>query len=197
MKNKITLIALLFLSFSAISQDKKFSIDVNYPLSLDSNDFQKITGVIDASFKYRFKETDVMKIGVSYTFDLLKDKIEFDTSSSDLDGNYTFHHLGVFGEFKLNSNEKLHPFVGIGYSMLSSENEFMYVDPMGGVETRKEKTNDSGLNLNFGVTYDISSQFFIQTYFHYIRIYKTSIVDEDEKSGVNYNQLKLGVGYRF
>ena len=197
MKNKITLIALLLLSFSAISQDKKISIDVNYPLSLDSNDFQKTSGIIDASFKYRFKETDAMKIGASYTFDFLKEKEEFGTSSSDLDRNYIFHHLGVFTEFKLNSNEKLHPFAGFGYSMLTSESEFIYVNPFGEIERRKEKSTDSGLNLNFGVTYDISSQFYIQTYFHYIRIYKTSIVDEDEKSGVNYNQLKLGVGYRF
>lgn len=71
MKNKITLIALLLLSFSAISQDKKFSIDVNYPLSLDSNEFQKVNGIIDGSFKYRFKESTSMTIGASYTFDFL------------------------------------------------------------------------------------------------------------------------------
>lgn len=81
--------------------------------------------------------------------------------------------------------------------MLSYDSEFILAGPMGDVEIKREKSNDSGLNLNFGVSYDVSSSFFIQTYFHYIRIYKTSIVDEDEKSGVNYNQLKLGVGYRF
>ncbi|RXR20789.1 hypothetical protein EQG63_02315 [Flavobacterium amnicola] len=193
MKNRIVVIVLLFLSVTAISQNKKFSIDVNYPLSLNAYEFQKINGIIDASFKYRFKETNAMKLGASYTFDLLNEKDPF--NNEVLDRKYSFHHLDVFSEFKLNNAEKLHPFVGIGYSMLFSEYEYFYSQNQF-TEIKTEKYNAGGLNFNLGLSYDISPKFFIQSYFHYVRIYRESPIT-NKMSGINYNQIKLGAGFRF
>ena len=63
-------------------------------------------------------------------------------------------------------------------------------------EIKTEKINGSGLNFNLGLSYDISNSFFVQSYFHYIRIYRKSPIT-DKMTGVNYNQLKFGLGYRF
>ena len=195
MKNNLFLIILFLLSINAISQNKKFSIDLNYPLSLSSGELDNISGIIDGSLKYRFKETDLLKFGISYTFDLLKGKISPFVNQPDLNSNYIFHHLDVFTELNLNSTDKFHPFFGLGYTMLNYDYEYLYgYNEFTEIRTKKE--NDSGINFNLGLTYDISDTFFVQTYFHYIRTFRKSFIS-DKNIGINYNQIKFGLGYRF
>ncbi|MES2813052.1 MAG: outer membrane beta-barrel protein [Bacteroidota bacterium] len=194
MKSKFILIALFFLSLSTVSQVKKFSVDLNYPLALKSGYGDESRGIIDGSFKYRFKELNSMTIGASYTFDLIKRESTF--AETELGMNYNFHHVNLFSEFKLSSEDKLHPFIGLGYSILFSENEYIYSN-MEEVEIKVKKENNSGINVNFGFSYDVTKSFYVQSYFHYVRVFTKSFVEDGKKVGVNYNQLKLGLGYRF
>ena len=195
MKNNLLLIILFLLSINAISQNKKFSIDINYPLSLSNGEFDKISGIIDGSLKYRFKETDLLEFGISYTFDLLKGKISPFVNEPDLNKNFIFHHLDVFSELNLNSTDRFHPFFGLGYTMLNYDYEYFYGNNEF-TEIRTKKENDSGINFNLGLKYDISDMFFVQTYFHYIRTFRKSVIS-DKNIGINNNQLKFGLGYRF
>lgn len=195
MKNKFILTALFFLSLSAVSQVKKFSVDLNYPLALKSGFDDGSKGIIDGSFKYRFKELNSMSIGASYTFDLIKTESTF--VGRKLGMNSNFHHVDLFSEFKLSSEDKLRPFFGLGYSILFSENEYINLNPMNQIEVKAEKENNSGINMNLGFSYDLTKTFYVQSYFHYIRIFKKNYVEDGKNVGVNYNQLKLGVGYRF
>ncbi|MEP5338867.1 MAG: OmpW family outer membrane protein [Algibacter sp.] len=195
MRNKFILIVFFALSISVISQNKKFSIDINYPLALSDGEFDEISGIIDGSIKYRFKETDKMYLGISYTFDLLKEKTTIFVNQPDLNRNYTFHHLGFFEELIMNSNSKFRPFIGLGYSILSAENE-SFTGNTESLNIISEKNNSSGFNFNIGTSYDILDHFFIQAYFHYIRIFRKSAIT-DKNIGINFNQLKLGLGYRF
>jgi len=197
MKNSLLLIVLFFLSLNAISQNKKFSVDVNYPLSLDNSEFSKINGVVGGSFKYRFAETKAVKFGASYTFDTFNEKTGI--SYNDLKKHY-YHHLDFFGEFNLNGNSKLHPFIGVGYTALyedfkyNIDNSFFGNPPTQG----RSKDRKNGLNFNLGMSYDITNQFFVQTYFHFVKVFLKS--DEyyyDQPKGINYNQIKLGAGFRF
>jgi hypothetical protein len=194
MKNKITFILFLFLSLNAIAQDKKFSVEIGYPLSLNSNNLQKIQGLADVSLKYRFADTESITYGVSYTFDWLKSE---DQGVYGTSGNQLFHHVDAFGEFKVVGAEKLHPFVGVGFTLLSQEySRFINEDPgdPAFLAQQKEKENHAGFNINFGGSYDISSRFYVQTYFHYIRSYRDF---GGEKIGFNNNLLKIGAGFRF
>lgn len=193
MKNKITFILFLFLSLNAIAQDKKFSVEIGYPVSLTQN----LMGLADGSLKYRFADTQSITIGVSYTFNWLK--IPGEGSYTYVGYNQFYHHVGAFGEFKINGAEKLHPFIGIGFTLLSQKysNYNTYLaqdlyDP--NISPTKERKNSTGYNINFGGSYDISSRFYVQTYFHYIKTYRDF---GSEKVGFNTNLLKVGAGFRF
>lgn len=192
MKTNYTLIILFLISLNVFSQDKKFSIEINYPLAI-SNGIENFTGIADASIKYRFAEGELFKYGASLTFDYLKAKLPF--NNQDLGRNYFFYHANGFAEMTIPSAEKIHPFVGAGFTYVSYEYEFFRaVDGFTTVETIKE--NDPGFNLKLGIQYDFTSSFFMQSYFHYIRTFNKSDFN-DETIGVNYNQVKFGVGLRF
>ncbi len=192
MKTNYTLLLLILVSLTTYAQDKKFSIEVNYPLAI-SNGIENFTGIADASIKYRFTEGELFKYGASFTFDYLKAKYPF--NNQDLGRDYFFYHVNGFAEMTIPSAEKIHPFVSAGFTYVSYEYEyFRGFDGFTTIETIKEK--DPGFNLKLGIQYDFTSSLFIQSYFHYIRSFNKNEFF-DETIGVNYNQVKFGLGYRF
>ena len=92
--------------------------------------------------------------------------------------------------------EKFHPFAGLGFSYVTYDYLYIYMmDDYVEVETRTER--DPGVNFNFGIQYDLSSNFFVQSYFHFIRTFDKTELMDDEIFAVNTNMLKVGIGYRF
>ncbi|TYP73552.1 outer membrane beta-barrel protein [Aquimarina intermedia] len=192
MRKIYVLLTLCLLSISSFSQDKKFSIEANYPLAI-SNGYEKFTGIVNGSFKYRFAKSKLFQYGASLTFDYLKSTVPF--SYEDLKTDYFFYHINGFAEMNIASAKNFHPFIGIGFTYLSYEYEFYYTYyEFDNIETRR--ANDLGMNFKLGAQYDFTSVFFIQTYFHYIRTFNDNNFN-NETMGVNNNQLKLGLGFRF
>jgi hypothetical protein len=197
MKKRVLIIVLFFLSLNAISQNKKFSVDVNYPLSIDNSEYSKTTGVVGGSFKYRFAETKAVRFGTSYTFDTFNEKTGI--SFNDLKKHY-FHHVDVFGEFNLNGNSKLHPFIGIGYTAIYEDYIYKIDNSFFNAPSTEGRSKDrkNGLNFNLGMSYDITNRFFVQTYFHFVKAFlKTDEYYYNQPKAINYNQIKLGAGFRF
>lgn len=195
MKKSITLFFLLILNLTTYSQDKKFSIDINYPLAIN-NSITEVNGIVDGSFKYRFKELDAMTIGAVYTYDLATERI--DSYLSSLKHTYHFNHLGGLIEFKIKTVEKLHPFAQAGYTLLTTKSKLRISDSSDPdiSEDQTKVENSSGFNLGAGTSYDISERFYLQLYYHYIKVYSQEDFSKETR-GYNYDQLKLGVGYRF
>ncbi|MFD0991480.1 outer membrane protein [Mariniflexile jejuense] len=192
MKTKHTLVFLFFISLTTFSQNKKFSVEVNYPLGM-SNGFENLSGIIDASINYRFATSELFSYGASVTFDYLKGDINF--SNQDLNRNFFFYHFDGFAEMTIPSAEKLHPFAGAGLTLLNYDYQYLSgTNEFPTIETRKEK--DLGFNIKLGIQYDLNNNLFIQTYFHSIRTFNKSDFN-NETIGVNYNQLKIGLGLRF
>ena len=192
MKTYYTFLLLLLISFTGFAQDKKFSVEVNYPLAT-SNGFENFTGIASASIKYRFAHGELFQYGASFTFDFLKAKLPYD--NRDLDRNYFFYHANGFAEMTIPSAEKIHPFVGAGFTYVSYEYEYFTITgPFTSVETINEK--DPGFNLKLGIQYDFTTSFFMQAYYHYIRAFNKNDFN-DETIGRNYNQFKFGLGLRF
>ena len=194
MKNNLILIIVFFLSISATSQSNKFSTELSYPVLLGNID--TFNGVIDLGLKYKLKKTESMNLGISYRLNLLKGRIKpLIVNAADLNHKYSFHHLNIFSEFNLNSVKKLHPFIGLGYTALSYNYEYIFgVNEFAKIKNKKE--NHNGINLNSGFIYNITSDFYFQTHFHYIRIPQKDPIS-NKSTGAKYNQLKLGLGFRF
>ena len=193
MKTYYIALFLIVITVSSFSQNKRFSVEANYPLAL-SNGIEKITGVADISFKYRFIKKEVVSVGASLTFDYLKSELPY--NFSNLNRDYFFYHVNAFAEITIPGAEKLHPYVGAGFTYLMSDYE--YLQSRNQLTTiGVEKRNESGFNLQFGIQYDITSALFVQSYFHYINTYVKTDFTDNKALSVNYDLIKFGLGVRF
>lgn len=197
MKNIYTFLILLFTSFNALSQDKKISIEVNYPIEL-AQGFDEVTGLVNAGLKYRFAQGELFTYGAGLSADYLSrgNSRSHTLSFEEIERDFFFIHLGGFAELKIPNNQKLHPFAGIGFTYLTYD--YLYITSYydyAEFQTRTER--NPGYNMSFGIQYDISSSFFLQSYFQFIRTFDKSELNDEEITGMNTNHFKLGVGYRF
>ncbi|WP_053990460.1 outer membrane protein [Mangrovimonas sp. TPBH4] len=192
MKTNYVFLFFLFVSLHIFSQERKSSLEINYPLAFDEG-YREFKGIIDVGYKYRFSEAELFVYGASLTFDYIQGSHRF--SNEDLKRNYYFGHANAFAEMTIPSVERLHPYAAVGFTYLNYDYEYLYgYDLL--LETRVRKKSAYGFNLKLGVQYDVTNSFFVQTYFHYVRVYSKGEID-NKAFGINYNQLKFGVGFRF
>lgn len=189
---KTFLFLLLTISLFSFSQDSKLSVEVNYPLPIDNNFIGKnYTGIIDLGAKYKFLSKDLVNLGFALNTSLLTYK----NSKANSPQNYTVYAYPIqpkiFCEFKLKSNEKLHPYASLGYSFLvfkatgmNNENDISSFN-----ETQ------SGINLNFGLAYDITNNLFVNGQYDFIKLNK-----DDSFPVSTYNKnvsiVKFGIGLK-
>ncbi|WP_291869860.1 hypothetical protein [Maribacter sp.] len=83
--------------------------------------------------------------------------------------------------------------MGLGYSVISSKTEGLYFG-----QNQKSTGSEDGVNLNLGLSYDISKRFFLQVQYDYVRtkddynyLGNTIVIKQ------NLEYLKAGVGFRF
>ena len=115
---------LLIFTFSTFSQNSKFSIEANYPITIDNNFLGDDSyGIVDLGLKYRFAELNPIKIGVSLNGGVLIDNSNQNNSPQDFLVTTYIIQPKVFAELNVESVEKLHPFLGLGYKQLINERE--------------------------------------------------------------------------
>ncbi len=177
----------------AQSQERKFSLEANYPLPIDDGFvFQNYTGIIDLGLKYRFYETDVLSLGAGVNGGMLI--ANFNTIDTKLSTtNYTVQPK-VISEFKL-KNSKIHPYASLGWSFMTFVAEGSS-SPLDGDPIKFDDSNtQSGLNLTAGILVDVSKRVFINLQFDFTNLNKKGNVPN-----TSYNTeiilLKAGVGFR-
>ena len=181
MKQK-TFFALVLLINGIItySQESKVSVELNYPVPIDNNFLgENFNGLVDLGIKCRFIDLYPINLGASFNGGLLTRNTEFQGSKVR---SYVLQPR-IFGELNLDSLEKIHPHLGLGYTI-------MLFDFSGGSD------NQNGFNFNLGCIYDFSNSFLIQLQYDFIKL---GIEDNvpDTKFNTNVNFLKIGIGYRF
>ncbi len=97
----------------------------------------------------------------------------------------------VFGELVIKSINKLHPLIGLGYAIMA----FNALGSNNGFEILEVNNTQSGVNFNFGLSYDITESLFAQAQFDFIKLVVNNEVP-DIKFNRNGNILKIGLGYR-
>ncbi len=180
MKQKIFLTLMsIIIAIATYSQDSKISLELNYPIPIDKNFIgENFNGIVDLGIKFRFVDLAPINIGASFNGGILTRKTDFQGSNVS---NYIFQPR-VFGEINLESIEKIHPHLGLGYTI-------MVFDFAGGSDSQ------NGFNLNFGLIYDFTEKFFAQLQYDFVKLGVEDNVP-NTKFNTNVNLLKIGIGYR-
>lgn len=189
---KYFLFLLLCSSLSLFSQESKFSIELNYPLPIDNNFIGKnYTGIIDLGGKYRILNKEIVNVGVAFNAGLLI----FDNTKINSPQNFKVYAYPiqpkVFCEFNIKSISKLHPYTSLGYSFLV----FRATGTNNGYNVSDFNDTQSGINLNFGLAYDITNKFFVNAQYDYIKLNKEEGIP-DSTFNTKINILKFGLGLR-
>ena len=189
--NKVILASfLVFASFIVHAQDQKWSIEANYPLVANSNLQNDFNGVLDLGIKYRFANLGPVILGAGFNAAYLKNFDSFtyggpgfQDQEFDYKAKQFLFQTKIFAEVAIPGLAKLKPQIGVD------------------VQTDDSNT-DGGLNLNFGISYDLSDKFFIQVQYDFLNVHRkgentrdnqTFTYDFNEKIGL----IKTGVGFRF
>ncbi|WP_281541580.1 outer membrane protein [Maribacter aestuarii] len=193
MKQKLLLTFLMIFTIKSFAQDSKFSIELNYPIPIDENLIgRSYNGIINAGLKYNFANLDFMNLGVSLNSGIFKNTKE--DRVQPFDATIYIFSPRINSEFKIKSLEKLHPSVGLGYSIVNFRAD---VDRFNS-ETNSDVSSsqsENGVNLNFGLAYDITNNLFLQIQYDFIKIGVDNDVP-DFKYNTNINLVKIGLGYR-
>lgn len=189
---KILLITLLNFNLVLFSQESKLSIELNYPIPVDNNFIGKnYTGIVDIGGKYKIINKEVINFGIALNAGLLT----FNNSKNNSPQNYKIYAYPiqpkVFCEFNIKNIEKLHPYTSIGYSFII----FKATRTNNGYSVSDFNDTQSGVNLNFGLAYDITSKLFINGQFDFIKLQKEKGIPNSTYN-TDINLVKLGIGIR-
>jgi|SRR5690554_7671051 len=192
MKQKLLLTLLLIFTIKTFSQDSKFSLEANFPIPIGDNFLgENYGGIIDIGAKYRFSELKILNIGASINGGFLKNSKA--DSNNMFDVNVYPIQPRIFAELNIESLSKLHPQIGLGYSFLIFKAKSNGINP-DFLESNIDRTED-GINLNFGLSYDITNKLFLQAQYDFVKIGVDNDVP-DIKYNTNINILKFGLGFR-
>jgi hypothetical protein len=177
-------------SVTTFAQDKKWTMEANYPISIAGNLGNDNPGVIDLGIEYRFLDLKVAKIGAGFNAGVFYDKLQSGlldpaTSRDFTETNWLFQPK-LFSEFQIAGIPKLRPSIGLGYTFIRSNFKGQFMG-----ETLDAGNSESGFNFNVGLSYDLSDKFFIQGQYDYIRY------SQAPRPDVDLGFLKFGLGFRF
>ena len=182
----------MIIILKSFAQDSKFNLELNYPIPIDNNFVgENYSGIIDFGADYRFANLNPINIGVSFNGGILVNNSNQSNGFQDFKVTSYVIQPRVFGELDLESVQKFHPTVGLGYTIMIFEasgtnNRFDVSD---------SSDTQSGFNFNFGLAYDITEKLFAQAQYDFVKLRVDSEVPET-KFNTNVNILKIGLGYR-
>ncbi len=191
MTRKLLLAIVLLFTINGIAQDQRWSVEANYsvipPEGLGGRD-----NITDLGLRYRFIDLEFVALGVGLNAGFSRLRVK-DNVATLSDTKSYFVQPKVFAEFRIPGIKRLRPNVGLGYSIVNRD-----------FESNLSAWNDTngGLNLNLGLSYDISKRFFVQVQYDFINlrdkndfIFNGNEIQIDDVDKLN--NLKLGIGIRF
>ncbi|TLF46454.1 outer membrane beta-barrel protein [Maribacter aurantiacus] len=179
---------ILCLGVFAHAQDRKFSTTLGYPIAVGDNFLKSYTGIIDVGAQVRFLKAGPVHIGISGNANFFNRNNTLSTFSYK--EQVILVQPRVFGE--LNSKVLLgfRPFLGAGYSFMTSKFK------ANSNQTPDSSDNTGGVNINIGSAYDITNRFFVFVSFDYINVSRDNPNIDNSFFNIA-NILKFGAGIRF
>lgn len=193
--NKLRLVIVVMLLISSIksfSQDSKFSIELNYPILIDDNFIgENYNGIIDVGIGYDITNLNSINLGISVNGGVLVNNSNQNNGLQDFKITSYVVQPRVFGELNLESLDKFHPSVGLGYTVMA----FSASGTNNGFDVSDQSDTQSGFNFNFGIAYDINDRLVAKAQYDFVKLGVDSNVP-DIKFNTNVNILKIGLGYK-
>jgi len=188
-RNTVFFLLLLF-SLGGFAQTGKFSATLAYPLPIGDNFVaDNYTGVIDLGVQYRFVETGPLAIGASLNGSYLT----FENNDLNPPAKVTalFVAPRLFAELNVPALDKFRPTLGLGYAFTNFTTQDSAVTAVG-----RADEHTGGLNINLGISYDFTNQFFALAQYDFIKISRDDgIIDNGFNTQINL--IKVGIGIRF
>lgn len=189
--------ALIFLfALQATAQNKKLSVEANY--SIDVSDAEYFAnGIYDVGVKYRFINTPLVHLGLDLNLGFNYYNPESSGNTFNFESKRFLYQPKVFAEFDLPFLGKLHPSVGLGYSII----RFDGTGNSGDLDLT-DKGGDGGFSFDAGLSYDITKRLFLQVKYDFINLNIKDRVfldgeDIDIDSDTQISRIKFGLGFRF
>lgn len=181
-------IALLFMGMILVhAQEKDWSIEVNYPVSIGEDFGASNQGLFGIGTKYRFAQVGNWQLGASLDGSWFSTKFVRDSDPPQTDKvRDLFVQPRFFAALPATQNGKLQLLAGLGWTAYRISVENL----VGEQSTGKTVNWNSGLNANAGLTLDISNSWFLATQFDLIL---SSGESDDRTIGL----MKVGAGIRF
>jgi hypothetical protein len=147
-------------------------------------------GTADVGANYRFSELNFVTIGTSLNAGVYK--LQDDISPQLIDAYVYMIQTRAFGKLNIEILPRLHPRIGAGYTLVIYN--LINSEPFANFDSNTE--TGGAINLNFSLTFDISSRLYIQTQYDF------ATFDFDFERSNTYiddyfNIFKAGLGYRF
>lgn len=181
-------LVILFAGLATHAQDANFSATVGYPLAVGDNFLKSYTGIVDVGAQVRFIKAGPVQIGVSGNANFFNRNNTLSTFSYK--EQVILVQPRVFGELNSQILLGFRPFLGAGYSFMTSKFK------AGSNQTPDTSDSTGGVNINIGSAYDITNSFFVFVSFDYVNVSRDNpTINYDFFSTANI--IKLGAGIRF
>lgn len=187
MKQALFLV-LLFVGFTFIrAQDKQWSVELNYPFSIGETFGASNQGLVGLGLKYRFTTYEKWQLGASLDGTWFSTEFVADSDPPQItDVRDLILQPRFFGDLRLSENSEFHFVGGVGWTFYRVATDFF----IGNEKLSEEEDWRSGLNVNLGLTYDLSTRWFMGTQFDLI------LLTGDRPDSV-LGLVKIGGGFRF
>ena len=165
MKNRFYTLLLILIPFCTFAQDRTFSIEANYPITIDRNFVgQNYNGAIDIGLDYIFSRSVSFDLGLGINAGWLSNRQNESDDPSSFKANIYTLQPKIYGELVINSIPKLHPQFGLGYSLFIFDVSGTF--PQSNLNQRSE--TKGGMNFLASLVFDISNRTFIQFQYDFV-----------------------------
>lgn len=203
MKKHFLFVSLLVTFFGFSQNDKKYGIELNYPLILDTGATTQLgsLGLANVNLHYTFNRKKSISKSVVYAADywILNEK------SAPYNERNFVHSLSYFSEFTIQDLSFFKPYLGAGYSLRqyssTLNNSFFQLNNLSFNPTVSGLTQSinelhHGFNLNFGTKLFVSKSFYfnLSHTLHRFNMKKSAFTGQHWK---NYSIVKSGIGIIF
>ena len=193
MKTKLILFLIVLLPSAIFAQDRKFSLEANYPITIDKNFIgSNYNGAIDVGFDYIIARSLNFDLGLGFNAGWLSNRQNETDNPSSFKANIYTLQPKLYGELVINSIPNLHPQFGLGYSIFIFDVSGTY--PLSNLNQRSKSAG--GMNFLAALVFDVSDRMFIQFQYDFVKLSREDEIP-DTKYNNHVNLLKLGLGYRF
>lgn len=187
MKKKLPFLFLFLGILILRAQDKDWSIELSYPISVGDEFGSYNQGIVGLGVKYRVVTAGKLQFGPSINATWFATTTTNDSDPiQQLEFRDFFFQPRFFAELPISPNKRLYLRGGLGWTWFRSAGE-SFIDQVGEVQGVEW---NNGLNLNLGMSYNLSVSW-------YAHVQYNLIFSSENSPNSRIGLIQVGGGFRF